>query len=490
MVQLSRLLQGLKNKKIYGNKNLKINKVSYNSNLIEQNDLFIAIKGLKVDGHNYIQQAIERGASAVVSEKKINLAVKTLIVVPDSRTALARIACNYFNNPSRDLEVVGVTGTNGKTTTAFLIKRILEEKYNRVGLIGTIANYIAEQKLPTKLTTPESLELQALFVKMRKDKVKAVSMEVSSHSLELNRVYGVDFDCAVFTNLTRDHLDFHRTLTKYKQAKAKLFQNLNGKDKFAVLNLDDPHWKYFYQKTKVKKITYSINSHTADFYPLKFSWDFMGIRTVLQTPAGQLELSSQLLGKFNLYNILASTACAWALGISLNKIKSAIEAFSAVEGRIEPVKAGQPFRVIIDYAHTPDALKTILETVGEINKGTLWVVFGCGGDRDKGKRPLMGQIAVELADKVVVTSDNPRTEEPDNIIQDILAGIKEQNKVWIIPDRRQAISKALEQLHPDDSLVIAGKGHEDYQVIGTRRFPFSDREIVIEKLKQLGFSQN
>lgn len=485
-VTLRNLIKNLSTKKVAGDLSLKIRGISYNSQKVKKNDLFVAISGFRQDGHKYIRQAIRKGACAIVAERNGDYQAPAKILVPDSRLSLAQLSNRFFNYPSQKLKVIGVTGTNGKTTTTYLIKSILEEAGEKTGLIGTIAYLIDGKKIPATNTTPESLDLQQLFYEMQKEKVKNVVMEVSSHSLALNRVWGIDFDIAVFTNLNREHLDFHKTMKNYRDTKGMLFESLKGKDKFAIINKDDKNWKFFYKKSKVKNLTYSLEDKTADFHPLYYNLGWDGSFIEFKTPSGIQELNLQLLGRFNLYNSLASWAVGYASGLRAETIKEGLEKVKNVSGRIQTVKFGQPFNVIIDYAHTPEAFRMILQAARELTSGKIVIVFGCGGDRDQGKRSVMGKIASEKADFVVLTTDNPRSEDPKRIVKDITAGMKKRN-YEIVMDRKKAIQKAVSYLKEDDTLILAGKGHENYQIIKDKKYHFSDKETVEEILAKKGY---
>ncbi len=483
---LRNLIRGLSTKKVAGDLNLKIRGVSYNSQKVQKNDLFVAISGFRQDGHKYISQALRKGACAIVAEQNGDWEAQAKILVPNSRLSLAQLSNKFFNYPSQKLKVIGVTGTNGKTTATYLIKSILEADGQKTGLIGTIAYLIDSHRIPATNTTPESLDLQEMFFEMQNEKVKNVVMEVSSHSLALNRVAGIDFDLAVFTNLNREHLDFHKTMKNYKETKGILFSNLKGRDKFAIINKDDKNWKFFYRKSKVKNLTYALEDKTADFHPLYYNLGWDGSFIEFKTPAGIFELNLQLLGRFNLYNSLASWAVGYACGIAPKNIQEGLEDVKNVSGRIQTIKRGQPFNVIIDYAHTPEAFKMILQAARELTSGKIVIVFGCGGDRDQGKRPVMGKIASTLADFVIITTDNPRSEDPKKIARDILKGIKKKNHETIM-DREKGIEKAVSYLKEDDTLILAGKGHEDYQIIKDKKFHFSDKETVEEILAKKGY---
>ncbi|MCJ7507556.1 MAG: UDP-N-acetylmuramoyl-L-alanyl-D-glutamate--2,6-diaminopimelate ligase [candidate division Zixibacteria bacterium] len=489
-ISLKKLIEGMNIEKTYGDTHIDINKIEYNSTKIEHNDLFVAIRGFQTDGHSFINDAIKNGAICVVAEKDQNYSVRAEILVKDSRMALAFLSDKFYDSPSSKLKVIGITGTNGKTTVSYLLKSILETKERKIGLVGTIAHHIGDQQVPALNTTPESLDLQRMFYQMLEQGIKYVVMEVSSHSLALKRVEKIDFDVAVFTNLTQDHLDFHKDMESYKKTKGKLFEMLVKPEDRAVINLDDPNWEYFFEKAEVPKVTYSLRNKEADVFVEKMSHDLKGLKINFSTPLGQFEARLNLIGEQNVYNALAAIASSIVLGFGLENIKSGLEKAKVVPGRLEKVNLGQPFDILIDYAHTPDALERVLVTAKQLTSGKLIALFGCGGDRDKTKRPIMGKLATRIADYVIVTSDNPRTENPSSIIDDIFKGINSKNNIKRIEDRKEAIKKAMDLAQPKDILVIAGKGHEDYQIIGTKRFHFSDKETVKEILKKMGYKGN
>jgi len=480
---LKRLLEALPSKKTFGQTDLNIKKIEYDSRKIKEGDLFVAIPGFKEDGHEYINSASEKGAVAVVTQRDGDYKTKVKVIVPDTRKALAILSSKFFDSPSQRLEVVGITGTNGKTTITYLLKSILKKAGRKVSLIGTIAYFIGEKRAVATKTTPESLDLQNMFSQMLEKGTDSVVMEVSSHALALKRVIGVDFDVAVFTNLDQEHLDFHKTLSAYKESKGLLFDMLSEKS-YAVINIDDPNWKYFYDKAKTNRLTYSLDNQRAHFYTKTFSSDLEGSQIDLVTPNGRININLKLLGESNIYNALAGAAVGVALKVDLETIKTGLESVQGIPGRMEKIQAGQDFNILIDYAHTPNALERLLKMVKRLTPGDLLVLFGCGGDRDRGKRPQMGEVASLLADKVFLTEDNPRSEDPEKIIDQIMQGVKNKDKVEIIIDRREGIRKALKIAKRGDSLVLAGKGHENYQIKKGRKFRFSDRETVLELLKK------
>lgn len=472
---------------------VEINTLQYDSRKIQKGDMFIAIKGTLADGHNHISTAVANGAKAVVIENDAVLpdsyfmhAGVVKIVVGSTRRALAVMSANYFGHPAKRLKLIGVTGTNGKTTTTYLIKQLLESStpsmQGKVGLIGTIEYFVGGEKYPATHTTPESLELHKLFATMVEKGCTHVVMEVSSHSLHQERVHGVEFAAAVFTNLTQDHLDYHGTMENYFQAKKILFDGLPSTS-WAITNGDDPSGPKIAQGTKASVLTYSVNG-TSDVNAQNVSLSINGTSFVLRHRAEEVTVHSHLVGRFNIYNILAACSAGIALGISTSSIKAGVASFSSVPGRFERILSPAGWSAIIDYAHTPDALEKCLHTIRDVlpaqSSNRIVTVFGAGGDRDKSKRPLMGKVVDTLSDIAVVTSDNPRTEDPNAIIDDVLKGVQRKKDLFVEPDRRSAIANALSMARTGDIVLIAGKGHEDYQIIGTTKHHFSDREIVQE----------
>ena len=482
------LLEALTDKMVLGPIPATVSGVAYDSRTVKPGDLFVAVAGLRQDGRRYIEDALARGAAAVVLEAPDLLEGRMTgrVLVPCSREALARLADAYFGHPSGALTVIGITGTNGKTTTSYLVDALLSARGQRTGLIGTVQYRVGAEVIPAGQTTPEAVELQSLLRRMVNAGVTAVAMEVSSHALTLSRVDGIDFDIAVFTNLTQDHLDFHATMDAYREAKRRLFALLAAGPKpgrSAVVNADDPAGVSMVAGLPLPTITYGIRGR-ADVGPSRCTSGAEGIRMSVRTPAGHLDIASPLVGEHNVMNLLAAVGVGVALGIAPEAIGRALGSVASIPGRFERVEAGQPFLVIVDYAHTPDALERTLETAQKLRGpgGRLAVVFGCGGDRDRGKRPLMGAIASRLADRVWITSDNPRSERPEAIIADIVAGIPADrsgdpslDRHETIPDRKAAIRSALAWAHAGDVVVIAGKGHETYQVVGSEVLPFDDR---------------
>lgn len=467
---------------IVGNLNKDIKKIVYDSRQVEKDSLFISIEGFKVDGHSYIQKAIQNGAVAILIEKNIDRYMDgvTFIKVADSRMAMAYLSATFFLYPLEKLDLIGVTGTNGKTTITFLIKSMMENISKKTGLIGTIKNIIADKTLPATRTTPESLDLYCLFNKMLNAQIYQVIMEVSSHALDLKRVTGMEYKIAIFTNITQDHLDYHQSIDDYLYAKCSLFKQIKP-DGFAIVNIDDSNSDKIIRAAKGKVLTYGIRKK-ADIRAINIDLNAKGVSFDVQGKMN-FRIKMQLTGLFNVYNTLAAIGCGYVSGLSEKEIILGLEGISGVAGRFEIVDEGQEFSVIVDYAHTPDGMKNVLKTALEIVKEKIIVVFGCGGDRDKGKRPKMGQVAVEYSDHIILTSDNPRSEEPMTIIEDIENGVKDNNVLYeIIIDRRDAIFTAIEKASPNDMVIIFGKGHETYQIFKDKTISFDDRQVAREAL--------
>jgi len=458
---------------------IDIREVRYDSRAVQPGDLFVAVRGSAPDGHAYIGMALKKGAVAVVCEQ----AGKGIpaVIVPDARAALADIAGNRFDHPSRKLTMVGVTGTNGKTTTTTLIKHILEAEGHKVGLIGTNQNMIGDEVIPTERTTPESYELQALFARMAEAGCTHCVMEVSSHSLVLDRVRGVRFAVGAFTNLTQDHLDFHKTMEAYREAKAKLF-TISDK---GVINLDDPVADKMLADATCPCLTFSADQDAADLSAKNIELGASGVSFVAATRDAIARVSLGIPGHFSVENALAALGVCVALGVPLENAARALGTAHGVKGRAEVVPTNTDYTVLIDYAHAPDGVSNILRTVRGFAKGRVIALFGCGGDRDRTKRPIMGHLAAELSDYCIVTSDNPRTEQPEAIIEDIVAGMKDAKvPVDVICDRRAAIYHALDIAQKDDVIVLMGKGHETYQEIDHVKHHMDEREIVADYFKE------
>lgn len=479
---LRKLLEGLNYELLKGDDNLEVNNINYDSRKISNGDMFIAIKGYSTDGHKFINKAHESGAKVIVCEDILeNMPECTVIKVLDSRKALAIAASNFYGNPKDRLKIIGVTGTNGKTTSTFIIKSILEIAGYKVGLLGTIANYIGDKKLHADRTTPESLEMHSLFNDMVNDGVDYCVMEVSSHSLYLNRVYGIEFQEGLFTNLTQDHLDFHETFENYYKAKFLLFKN----SKNIITNIDDIYGKRIYNEASGYKTTYSLENN-ADVAASNVVMHSRGAEFDMSYNNNKVHVNINIPGKYNIMNALGSASVCLCEGIDIEIIKKGLTNMSGVPGRCELVTKDYDlgYDVIVDYAHTPDGLENILKTAKEFTSGRLISVFGCGGDRDKTKRPIMGKLGTELSDIAVITSDNPRTEEPISIINDIVSGIKKDNYM-VVENRRDAIKEAMKIAQKGDVIVVAGKGHEDYQILKDKTIHFDEREIVKEIIQEL-----
>ena len=485
--------------RIQGDLSATVTAVADDSTAVGPGALFVAIKGLRRDGHEFVGEAFRRGAvGAVIEEPRLlaeQPAAPCLMCVPDSRLALRRIAVAFHGEPAARLRMVGITGTNGKTTTSYLIQSILLAAGLPSGLIGTISYRIGERQVSASHTTPGLLALQQLLAQMVREGMRGVVMEVSSHALAQGRVDGCAFDAAVFTNLTQDHLDFHGTMEDYFAAKRTLFEGLTsgryGKPgAWAVVNYDDPWGCRLVEVQPNRTLTYGLETG-ADVTATDLVVDWSGIRAMIQGARGTFPIESPLVGRYNVPNLLAAVSTGLVLGCEPSAIQAGIRRMAQVPGRFEKVEEpGQPFRVIVDYAHTDDALRRLLLAVRELQRGRVIVVFGCGGDRDRGKRPKMGRVAAELAELAVLTSDNPRSEEPGAILRQVEAGVKEVapsarrlRDYRIMEDRKAAIEWAITTAGAGDAVVIAGKGHEDYQIIGTARLPFDDRIVAREALR-------
>lgn len=462
----------------------EISGLAYDSRKVAPGNLFVAIPGYKDDGTRFAEEALAKGAAAVVEEKGSG---GRTIVCPNSRKALALLSDRFYGHPSGKMKLVGVTGTNGKTTTSYLIRSILSVAGEKTGLVGTIRYLIGEKEFPAPNTTPESLDLQRLLADMVGENVTAAIMEVSSHGLALDRVAGCEFKVGVFTNLTQDHLDFHPTMEDYLAAKLRLFEMLTPEG-VAVVNADDPACsRVIAAAPRARIITYGLTTESR-VRAKALTLSPRGTRFVVSYEGREVPVALNLPGKHNVYNALAAFSAGLALGFKNGTITKGLEAVKGVSGRFELVNAGQPFAVIVDYAHTPDALERLLNAAREITQGNVLCVFGCGGDRDRKKRPLMGGIATRLADCAIITSDNPRTEAPEAIVREIEAGVIPGTRYEVIVDRREAIRRGIVLAREGDAVVIAGKGHEDYQILGTTKIHFDDREIAREALKDRGWS--
>jgi UDP-N-acetylmuramoyl-L-alanyl-D-glutamate--2,6-diaminopimelate ligase len=465
--------------------NPEITSIENDSRKVQEGSLFICIKGFTADGHDYAEAAAKNGAAAILAEQKLSLSIPVL-QVKDTNRAMAVLADAFYGHPTKKLKLIGITGTNGKTTTSHLIEKIFSKANLKTGLIGTMYTKVADEIIETKNTTPDSLILQKSFNKMIRSGVRLAVMEVSSHALDMGRVHGCDYDVAVFTNLTQDHLDYHKTMDKYLRAKSLLFSQLGNtfnplKPKFAVLNADDPSSVIFQKSTAAHVVTYGVD-HDADIRAKNLRMTASGTLFVLEISGQEYPINLQLIGKFSVYNALASIAASLVSGLQIDSIIRAIEEIKGVPGRFELVDAGQNFTVIVDYAHTPDSLENVLRTIQQFAKKRIFVIVGCGGDRDRSKRPVMACIACRYGTDPIFTSDNPRSEDPLTILKEMETGVKGE-KYLVQPDRRTAILTAIKQAEEDDVILIAGKGHETYQIIGNQIYDFDDRIVAMEAIE-------
>ena len=484
MKTLEELALLIPNAKIVGNGSVKLTSIEHDSRKCIVGSLFVCFEGAHVDGHSFIDQAIGRGAVAIMTTRTDVSAPDgiSILIVPDMLSSLAVIVPYFYDYPSKRMRVIGITGTNGKTTTTYMIRSVLSNAGLKVGLIGTIQIMIGEEMFPIHNTTPNVIDLQHIFVSMVERNVDVVVMEVSSHALAENRVSGVEFDTAVFTNLTQDHLDYHGTMEAYRAAKAKLFDAVSRKGdkagKTAVINLDDEAAEFMLEHATCDRITYGVERN-ADLHAADVDVHSGGMKFKIRGAFGVMNMTLHVTGLFNVYNVLAATGACLAEKVEPELIHHTLEHFKSVPGRFERIYADVPFTVIVDYAHTPDGVENVLTTARQIAKRRVITVFGCGGDRDRTKRPIMGRLAARLSDVVLATSDNPRTEEPTAILDEIEVGIKDaigDKPYEKIVDRRAAINRAVEIADAGDVIMILGKGHEDYQILKDRTIHFDDRE--------------
>ena len=486
--RLSELALLIPEAKLLG-EDVDISGIEHDSRKVTAKNLFVCMEGAHVDGHNFIGQATTNGAIAVLTTRQNFTPPENIsaIIVPDMLNALAVIVPYFYDYPARAMRVIGVTGTNGKTTTTYLLKEIFSAAGFRVGLIGTIQILIGDEIYPVRNTTPNVIDLQHVLADMQAKRIQVVIMEVSSHALAEHRVAGVEFDTAIFTNLTQDHLDFHGTMRNYLCAKTKLFDMVSRKghkqNKTAVINVDDAASVEVLKHCLCDKITYGLGS-SANLRGAELDIRADGMKFKIRGEFGVMNLGLQVTGLFNVYNVLAAFGASLAENIRPDVIKRALENFKSVPGRFERIFSDAPFEVIVDYAHTPDGVKNVLETARQIVKGKVITVFGCGGDRDHSKRPIMGKLAAELSDIVIATSDNPRTEDPEKILDDVEAGIGDKVHERIT-DRRAAIVRAIELAEAGDVVLILGKGHENYQLLNTGRIHFDDREVAKEAITEV-----
>lgn len=494
---LATLLQALEGQvKIldrHGNLNVSVRAITDDSRAVSAESLFVAAKGERVDGHEFIPEAKRRGMLVLVSQQPVREVSLPFVRVDDSRKALGLLGSRFYGDPSSHIRMIGVTGTNGKTTTTYVCKALLETLGHPVGLIGTVVYQIGERTIPATHTTPGSLELQQLLAKMVAGGCTAAVMEVSSHALAQDRTSGCEFDVAVFSNLTQDHLDFHKTMEGYFLAKLRLFTGLTRglkANKRAIINIDDPYGNRIVEQSPAPVWTYALKAK-ADLRAEAVRLSLQGTNFTAATPVGSFPIESQLVGEHNVYNLLAAIGVALHEGATPAQICEAVTKIMNVPGRFERVIAGQPFTVAVDYAHTEDALVRLLTAAQALKTGRIITVFGCGGDRDRGKRPKMGAAAVRYSDVVILTSDNPRTEDPLSILEQVEVGVIEalRQRPHVqyrkVPDRREAIEEAVREARSADMVLIAGKGHEDYQIIGTKKVHFDDREVARDAIERL-----
>ena len=486
-MQLKILAAAIPIRQVTGSLDRNVESIAYDSRRVQRNGLFVALRGEKTDGHQFIDQAIERGASVIVTEREEKQPRVTSLVVENTRTALADLAAVFYGFPATRLKMAAVTGTNGKTTTTFLIKHICEKAGLHCGLIGTVRYEIGERILPAVRTTPESLDLQELLAQIANAGCRAAAMEVSSHALAQERTRGLEWDVAVFTNLTQDHLDFHGTMENYFESKAKLFTELAQQKKkqkpVAIINIDDRYGAQLLGKIdkNISVTTFGMGAR-ADFRASNYRTEFGGTSYQLDARGKSYLVRVPLIGRFNVANSLAALAAANALGLSLREAILSLGKSPQVPGRLEAVPAKRQFQVFVDYAHTPDALLNVLKTLRELTPARLIVVFGCGGDRDRQKRPLMAEAVDRNADFAIITSDNPRKEDPNAIIAEVEKGFR-SNRYEKVPDRAEAIKRAIELAQPRDIVLIAGKGHENYQEFADHTVPFDDMQVARRALE-------
>lgn len=480
-MKLSKILKNIDFELKKGSLDREIIDIKYDSRKIEENNLFIAIGGFELDGHQFIDQAIKNGATAVVIENELPnyQSGVSYIKVANSRKTMAYLGKNFFENPLADINLIGITGTNGKTTTSYLLYNILKESAGKAALFGTIKNIIGDQELDSSRTTPESIDLYKYFSKMREKGIKYAVMEVSSHALDLYRVEGMEFAAAIFTNISPEHLDYHKNLENYRAVKSRLFSQLQS-DQFAVINLDDANAEYIREKSNGNNFFYSLNSADADLYASDYKLHQKGMEYRTAGIINSL-FRLNLGGIFNIYNSLAAILTAKLLGVGQSTIKKALTEIKSVPGRFEIINAGQDFQIVVDYAHTPDGMKNVLETAAAMDKNRLIVLFGCGGDRDRSKRPAMAALAEKYADYTIVSNDNPRSEAPAKIFAEIKAGFSEDfNSYEIIADRKLAIEQVIKIAKKDDLVMLLGRGHEKYQILNKQKIELDDRKVAYQ----------
>jgi len=492
-MKLRDLLQGTEASIPPSAQDLEIRQVACDSRKVQPRALFFALHGAKADGNEFIRDAVSRGAAAIASEELAPAAIPSSVAwiqVREPRKALAITAANFFGHPAKALQLVAVTGTNGKTTTTSLIDAIVKSSGAKTGLFGTIAYHTPLGEYPAPNTTPESVDLQGFLAEIRDAGGRFGVLEASSHSLAMDRLWGCHFAAAVFTNLTREHMDYHKTFEDYFAAKRRLFEGTGaGAPEVAVINTDDEYGKRLTGLAK-KTVTYGIENG-ADITTKKFQLTFNGLTFTAQTPSGKVQVASQLVGRINVYNILAAIGAAQALGFSTEIIEAGMRSLESVSGRFQRIDLGQPYFVVVDYAHTDDALENLIRTARELNpKGRIITLFGCGGGKDRTKRPVMGEVTGRLSDLTILSSDNPRTEDPLKIISDIIVGLqKTSGKYLIEPDREKAIGVAMDEARAGDIILLAGKGHENYQILADRTLEFDDRQVARRALRERGYTE-
>ncbi|MCF6157578.1 MAG: UDP-N-acetylmuramoyl-L-alanyl-D-glutamate--2,6-diaminopimelate ligase [wastewater metagenome] len=482
-MKLGELCSCLTKYKIYNLVEKEICGITHDSRKVKRGFVFIAISGNRLDGHDFIISAVEKGAVALVVEKRSEVMLHIpQIVVSNTRQALALLSNYFFDEPSSQMTVIGITGTNGKTTTSYLTRSIIEASGKEAGLIGTIQYQIGKRAIPAQETTPESVEIQNYLSQMVKADIKYAVTEVSSHALSQHRVDGIRFRSAIFTNLSAEHLDYHKNIKNYREEKLKLVKGLQS-DAFTILNDDQSASKYFVESTRSKVLWYGIKRKSADVVAECISMDKDTTRFLLNSPWGKKTIQSKLIGKHNVYNALAAAASTLALGFEIDAVQTGIESLCTVPGRLERIDCGQDFQVYVDFAHTHQALQVVLSTLRDTTTGRILLVFGCGGDRDRKKRPRMGYVAENYSDLFWITSDNPRSEDPSRIIHEVQKGLSKEARFRIQPDRRCAIEEAILEAKSGDVVVIAGKGHEHYQISKGIVIPFDDRDVVRQILQ-------
>lgn len=486
-MRLEELIKSVSGAKLSGGGDLQITGLEYDSRRVKPGMLFIAVEGYKMDGNQFIPDAVKNGAVAVMTAKSYNGTIPA-VIVPDLRQAMADTAAQFYGYPGFNLNIAGITGTNGKSTSVYLVRMILKAAGIEAGMVNSLVYDTGKIRYKAERTTPDSVDMQKILSEMIKAGCTHGVVEVSSHALVLHRVDNIDFKAGLFTNFSRDHLDFHNTMEEYLEAKKLFLNKLVGDEKYVVINMDVPEYAGFVDDVRGRLLTYSavrddVNVYIKDveLYP-----DRSLFTLVAKGEERPIELG--LPGRYNLSNATGAAALATAMGIDADHIAAGLKAAEAVPGRFEPVICGQPFSVVIDYAHTPDAIERLCKSAREITKGRLIILFGCGGDRDRGKRPLMGEAASKFSDLAMITSDNPRTEDPDRIIDDVKPGmVKDDYRV--IPDRRKAIYEILKMARADDTVLIAGKGAEDYLEIGTKKYPYEDKAEILKSLEKLGYKK-